>query len=667
MCVEFPSLMFPSELLRIDQVSSTLDLVHDYFRFVIGFFEVINISAPHIYRSALPLSPLESIVREVHKSYIQQLPRVVCGLPISWEPAVATVRHSDLVERVAWSSCSRFIAVALPETIEIRDAATLERLHTFTHPRTGRIPWLSFSPDSLSLTQFINHAGHTTWDLQTGGRINVIFSTPSLSSSRGFSSTYSADGRIVGVAYRDWGSTFTCNVTIISTYNLLLGTYIHSHRVSEGQFIAPIWTHGEFIRFASMKRGSITIWEVGFTSEHTLAEIRSLPAPDDIGSEESLFLPTRTRLAFILQKRVLVWDAQDSKILLNFAGDNQPTGLSFSSNGHLFACGITGGGIHLWKESPTGYVPHRKLASDIGGSPSAELLLSPNGESIITSKHSETRLWRTTDPITSLPIIPTQPNNPSDFILEFSPDRSLAAAARLGYNTVRIIDLKSGNPRLIIDAGMGICGLGVTAKTVIVVGLKKVITWYLPAGGCVLNATANIHDRLGTIMFKSPPVSHTHFQFAAISPNLDYLVITWGPYEKLGLYDISTGENLCTTSRGGYRPWFTRDGREVWSSTNGISMEGWKICKGVQPDIIRLKPLGPNANPSGRYPWESSHAHDVMDDGWILDSRKKRVMWLPHRWRIPRYDRIWNGPFLGLLNDKLPEPVILELYRASFP
>ena len=112
-------------------MSPTLGIINDYSRFVIGFFEVISISAPHICRSALPLSPWKSIVRKLYEQYVQPLPRVVRGPPISWESVVATVNHNGFFRKVVWSSCSRFIAVALETRIEILDAATLERLHAF--------------------------------------------------------------------------------------------------------------------------------------------------------------------------------------------------------------------------------------------------------------------------------------------------------------------------------------------------------------------------------------------------------------------------------------------------------------------------------------------------------------------------------------------------------
>ena len=204
-----------------------------------------------------------------------------------------------------------------------------------------------------------------------------------------------------------------------------------------------------------------------------------------------------------------------------------------------------------------------------------------------------------------------------------------------------------------------------TASTVIVVGEGKIVTWDLPAGDRVFNARANIRDSVHTIVlddlplnFKRSPTSR-----ASISPDFDYFVTTATQHSlSLNLYDMFTGKCVWATSESGFRSGFTRDGREVWSSTVDMSVRGWKVIKGGKSNVIRLEPLERNAEPSGGYPWESSHGHDVTDDGWILDSRKKRVMWLPHRWRTyEEMHRIWNGRFLGLLDPRLPEPVILEL------
>ena len=175
-----------------------------------------------------------------------------------------------------------------------------------------------------------------------------------------------------------------------------------------------------------------------------------------------------------------------------------------------------------------------------------------------------------------------------------------------------------------------------------------------------LASRANIHDSARTVVFDCPAPPPKRLHSASISPDFDY-VIAWGLCGGLNLYEMSTGKHLTgITSEYMTIPWFTRDGRGVWSSRYDPT-EGWKIIKDETSDVIGLEYLGWIAGPSGECPWDSSHGHDVTDDGWILDSREKRVMWLPHRWRIDERNRIWDGRFLGLLNGGLPEPIIIEL------
>src|ERR1700753_1102454 len=126
-------------LLRIHsgyiQASPTLDLVRDYIRFVIAFFEVINTSAPHIFHSALPLSPQTSIISKMYNQHAAPFVRVVQGTPFSWEPAGATAYLDNFEGEAVWSPCNRFIAVIKRESVEVLDAVTLSRLHIF-----GRCP-----------------------------------------------------------------------------------------------------------------------------------------------------------------------------------------------------------------------------------------------------------------------------------------------------------------------------------------------------------------------------------------------------------------------------------------------------------------------------------------------------------------------------------------------
>jgi len=630
---------------------------------VIAFFEVISTSAAHIYHSALPLSPQTSIIHKLYIPYARPLARVVQGVPILWEPIVVAVRNRGLVDKATWSPCSRYIAVSwsYPTTIELLDAATLERLHVFKPQHsTG---WLSFSPDSRLLTQF-GWRRHeiTTWDFQTGGQTMTIPSTSYMATSQFFSSTYSIDGKTVAVAYRD------PEFTGISTYNLLSGTHTYSYHISDGRIVASIWTHDECLRFATVKPGLITVWEVGFTSIHALTKIESLPAPDDISDFETiLFLPTLSRLAAFHQKHVLIWDARGSKRLLYFSDGDLHTEISFSSDGRFFVCGTARQEIYLWKESPTGYVLHQTLVSGTKKAmgtvtwSNSITLLSPNGDSVIACRDYETRLWRTTDPITSLPSVPTRPTELANFLLEFSPDGLLAAAARWGDNIVTVLDLTSGNPRLIVDTGMMICGLRVTGNAIVVVDEERITTWNLPMGEHIFDTRATINDSVRTIKFDHPTPPSRHVQSAAISPDLNYTVITRGDGEGLDIYDMSTGNHVVgTATRCRRMSWITPDGCEVWSKY-AWPYKGWKIIKDNKSDVIGLEHISENKCPSGGYPWRSSHGHGVTDDGWIFNLRKKRLMWLPHNWRKDEWDRKWDGRLLGLVSYDLTEPIIIEL------
>ena len=445
--------------------------------------------------------------------------------------------------------------------------------------------------------------------------------------------------------------------TSISTYNLLSGTHTYSHRVSEGCVVASIWTHDECFRFITMKQSptTLTVWQVGFASIHTLTKVESFPGPGiSVDPEHVLFLPTRSRFAF---PHVGIWDIQDS-LIQEIPITNTSYNMSFSSDGRFFVY-TDSAGIHLWEESSPGYVLRGRLA----GSHSRPLL-SPNGKSITTSVGDEIQLWHTADQITSLSSAPTRPFGlRTQFLLDFSPDGSVAAAVLQGGGVVTVIDLKSGNPRSIIDTGMLIFGLRVAGNTITVFDGWRIVAWEPSAGDHVLD----INDGVRTVTL-GPPAPHPEYvRIAAISRDLNRIAtlsrkdntITSGYY--VAIYDMSTGNHLVgTTCQYMDVLWITSEGCEI-----GLLRErrvgARKIIKDGKSNVLRLKRLPKNTRLPGGYPWESSHGYDITDDGWILDSRKKRVMWLPHHWRKDERDRMWDGRFLGLLDQELPEPIIIEL------
>ena len=580
------------------------------------------------------------------------------GLPTSWDPSITVKKPSD-VFAVTWSPCSRFIAFGDGTLIEILDAATLDQHATFYSPSTS-IKTLIFSPDCrlLTLVYDRNFKMHIiNWDIQTGAPVSTISSEVQVSALTPLSLAFSACGTVLGVFFPRY------YISTIHIYNVLSGKHIRSHSV--GSDFCEIWAHGERLRFATLRSGSITTWEAGFASEHPLTEVESLPTPHNFDpSHGFLLLPTHSRLAFFLEG-VAVWDTQHSKFLLNFAEVEVFEWMTFSSDGRFFACATLRPEVYLWKESPTGYVLHHKFVPSTGGSGSPRL--SPNGQSIVTSSFDTLRLWRTEDSATTLSIpTPAFPHT-KPFILEFSPDKLLTATARMADDTATVFDLKSGVPRLIIDTGMEIYGLGVAGNNIVVVDKEKSVSWDLPPGDHVLDVRVNVSDSVRTKNFDHP-LARGLVPPVSISPDLKYIAVVerqeW-PDSGLNIYDVATGKRLASAEAQGpvHMSWFTPDGREVWCYPVYFeNSRGWAIVRDSESSFHKLKGLELAQHPQGGYPWEPSHNCKVTDDGWILGSSEKRLLWLPPHWQSgDKRSRVWDGRYLGLLDPGLREVVVLEV------
>jgi len=622
-------------------------------------------------------------VRGLYDPHAHPFTRIVHGLATSWDPSIVATRFPNNVFAAAWSPCSRSIAISWdghPPTVEILDAATLMRT-TILEPPTGGAWYfnhkLIFSPDGGLLTWFCDMGSDRgeliSWDLQTGVRVSAI-SAEDLPRYDPSPITYSACGTMLGVLSCGLGNT------TINTYNVLSGTHIYSHSVVKGSVSDRIWTHGECIRFATMTPESITTWEVGFTSAHAPAEVETLSIPDGCHNPDSFLVhPTFSRLALAHKRSVRVWDTQDSKFLLGPTRVVQVYGMSFSLDGHFFACNgvIPEGGsaaIHLWKESHTGYVLHRRLPSNLGaGRP----FISPDGRSVIAISTFAIQLWQTMDSTTSPSTIsaPTSESDDDCFVIGFSPDETLAAVVRKRDETVTVLDLKSGIPRLTIDTGMEVYGLGVTGSSIVVVSDENIVTWNLPAGDRIPNLRVNVTDSVRTATF-----SHNYFHddppcpAISTSPDLHRIAVaeTTTDYDDgtlvsgLCLYDVPTGQQLDTATA--YQnessfpiPWFTPDGREVWCVGDEGEVDRWELVEDTESDATELEYLGSTTHLPDGFPRESPRGYQVVDGRWILSPGGKRLFWLPPEWRSHEWRRMWDKRFLALLHDELPEAVILEL------
>ena len=624
-----------------------------------GFFEIIRIYAPHIYHSTLLLSPKTSIVRKLYRPQANPLARVVQGVPTSWDPNIATTSFSGGVLAVAWSPCGRFIAISRysSDRIAILDTTTLEQIYTTCSASRLHGPMnLVFSPDGRLLTGFFNAFSPfpdciANWDLQTGG---LISNTDGVIDSKGSPlMTYSGCGTMVGLLFLQDAT--------ITTYNVLSGTRISSHSV-ERAVTSTIWTHGECLRFTAVELGNIAIWEVGFTSRRPPTKVDSLPAPDGLTSRIFYaFIPSLSRLAYVLEGRVVVWDAQHRNILLDSTDVAHLVRVSFSPDGRFIVCGAKGPEVYLWRESPDGYLLHQQFTT---GARTTAQTVSPDAKSIVTFSSSPTvRLWRTTDSHTSPPGVSIQSITtiPQDFILEFSPSEKLVATTKRGGSTITVLDLESGDLLAVIDTSMNIYGVLITRSAIVAATSRKVVTWDLPAGDDALDVEMNTTDSVRTSMFDHSMSLGMGLPYISISPDLNHIASKQVSGD-LHIYNMHTGKLLTVAKSMGDVPGLTPDGRVVWCAAADGQFDKWKITRDEILDVTKLQSLGSTEDTPEGFPWRSSHGYQVTDDGWVVNSDKKRLLWLPHNWRSSKkFSRIWRRKFLALLHGELPEVVVLEL------
>ena len=218
------------------------------------------------------------------------------------------------------------------------------------------------------------------------------------------------------------------------------------------------------------------------------------------------------------------------------------------------------------------------------------------------------------------------------------------------------------------DGGGDIGALAVAGSTIAVIGIDifSVTKWNLGVG----NGRANLDNYVLNTRFKLPPFSQQLFRPSLwISPDLS-CVVTLAPHETyhpelhLDIYDVSTGGLLASAKTEGRREHqllVSPDGCEIWIGGPcwDRPAERWGIVENGESGVTGLRPLGMAQYPPEALPWRSSRGYEVTGDGWILNPTRKRLLWLPHRWRSGKESRKWSGQFLGLGHRELPKAVLL--------
>ena len=560
------------------------------------FFEPINLSAVHIYHSALELSPLSSIVRRLyyHRRRVP-FPRLVAGTLDSWDQSIniSGGRVSEY-RSFAWSPCGQLIAASYRGVMEIRDPRSSELLSTLkpTEPTSWFIGPLAYSPDGHSLAAFSN-VSLIVWDIQTGG----VVKEAKCGATDKVPLAWSLDGRTIGTILldRDFNPIYTvCVYDVASGATRFPGTLRSIDK-------PHLWAHNRSFRIMTTgwdgEAWIIDISEVG----SVLAKIESfriglLGGDDRIES----FSPSTYRISALVRDQLRILDIQNSECLLVQEGDHFSSHC-FSSDGSLFAASppeslriwkYTSGHYTLWRE-----FPHRKFSPFL-------LRFSPNLSSIAGSFPDALEVW----PLDRSPTVADSDDHTQLAVL--SHRGTYTATCRQWDTFITTTSLHSQVPPQFIDAHMKIHTLALTGNILLVFGSEVIVAWRLTEEGGVVGLFPGRRAGRVDSIWAVPRPDHAMFSIED-----QIVVVKYGEY-IIHTYHSGTGEVVECAQMTPRRP--------------GPSYSPWDMCFGRHyPHYNRLGEWG---TPSGG-DWPVSQT--IPREGWVKDPEGKHRLWVPVEWRTP--------------------------------
>ena len=620
-----------------------------------NFLEVIDVSATHIYHSALELSPLSSNIR---KFYYHQRPhpspRVVIGVPDSWDPSAAVSSKHSYYLSSAWSPCGQFVAAAAEAAVEIRDALTLELLSTLQSTKTAARfrRGLAYSPDGRSLAGCTN----TTiiiWDTQTGGEVTIIECEVA---GDGLELVWSLDGKTIGTI-----SPRVSGTHIVRTYEVSSGVMRSSSTVQSSGG-THFWAHDKSFLVATTaedrKGRTISISEVG----PALVETEPLHFRSDFDFEA--FSPTTYRISASVagnrdrDPELLISDLHESKLLLRETGHYLD--LTFSPDGSLFAA-FAGDHLHIWTSASGQYTRWREFRQApmvVQFSPTLSSILGDAGVlHILHLGYSPTAL--------AAESAVTTRSRPQD---AFSPSSTYIATAHCGESTVTITNLHSQDPSpsQFIDTELEISAVLLTGNVLLVKGSDTVVAWLLTEKGMVDGIFGNSRADRNDSLWEMSPWDSDRQDTSSRDKNPSF----WArllQQERGGRDEDSDGDLGFSLGNGiaairrhnGHviRVYRTGTG-EILKSVEAPLRTWYRFHHPLRDECdLYHRDLRKHHGPvEGGWPVSQS----TLQGGWVKDSEGKHRLWLHARWRSSQNDVEWLHNVTSLRLKSQSELVIVK-------
>jgi len=607
-------------------------MARDYFHFVTKFFEVISVSAPHIYHSALVVSPQSSAIREHYycHPFWHPKPRVLSGLPSSWDQAM--ILHGQYISHAS-SPCSQSFSTLSPTAVEERDTLTLEK-HSNFHHAAIKTPWpsgtyfpaaLAYSPDGHSLACSLGSL-IIIWDIQTGGVVGEIgINVPR--SCRLPALVWSCDGTTIYAPSMAVGGSWA-----MTAYSVASGKEAYTSMIQSS--VEPyLWPHDTSLWAMTMvydsdSQATVNILEIQPNATNNLIEsfpINDLIKPHSIRRNLQLiptgisFCPDTYQISAVTPTSypigtLFALDIRAPKVLLQEEGYLHDSAVCFSPDGRLLVAAKKDH-VVIWEYMPEkSYTPQMNLLSYNRSFLPNKFLgyhFSPPSSTILISSIIYLEMQHLEGP---------RPNPPKGkvYYAKFCNSGTCVVTAASSGSTVAIVNLRNGSSQY-IDTKFKIHDLVVTRNILLIQGEDMLAGWRLTMEGIVGNILSNGRGNCGDRLWTKPLPLNEYLRF---STNGDIGVIKTS--QDLMYYNMETGEEHNPRTAGLPPP----------------SLSHWENFESYgRPSIF----------PTCHYfskndqPTYSGDSDPWLQEGWVKysEGEHQHQFWLPPEWRHNWHEPHW--------------------------
>ena len=622
----------------------------DSERFVLRFFDAIEVSAPHIYASALLLCPRSCHVRAHYQDQLQTRVKVLNAVDNSWDACIRSIQIRDIMLSVAFSHKDDLLAVAEHNYVEIFETVTGQRRAIFKLDDSSAHASLAFSPDDTFLVS--GHSDRTVyvWDLQTGGLVCTL-----KGHTRGVSSVvFSPCGNMIASGSDD----HSIRIWSVSTHECLCILEGHSDQV---QNVSWLGTGSGIVSFSASGNGTVKVWDISearclktFEFADITTALSDGHLPDSslfaVGCQENTWESYRTSngtikvvdahthdviqtistnsrvdsIRFLNQDQVMytanstffIHDLTHNINLLTFKHEGSEYSYrppAISSDGSCIATGQMGDSfVTVWE---TGNTSQKQDVARHGGLVRC-VVFSGDGQRIASASSDAVKVWEATS------------------------GRCLDTFSRDGIGSVTYLRFSPDSTLLAHGGSSGI------------------LIWMIKS-----------HTRISTLAVIGDPTS---MQF---SPDGSQLVSfsyhdRYRPAESmhLELWEVETGDCLASTQvndRFDTVAFGVGGDSVIFSSLETQAQKRWMISPNTR-DLPSSNSNDGNHSPlpMSFYPLHDTQqptsldvpSHQVYYEGneeWILDKQKRRVCWVMPDMRGYRYERYGEMVVIGSRNGRV--------------